>query len=254
VIAGDFDGDGTKEILVQEGTTPTDYALRLFGHDGSLKPFNSPVLTGIPFAMAAADLDHNGKLETILVNYNGTQVLLHVFQPDGTERPGWPVDVSLQNQQFTQSFLAVADFNRDGHEEIVLSRDAALYIFNSDGTLFPGAWPLRSGFFGFGAVVVGDVDGDGFPEIVTSRADFSLGGLKLLAVKSDATILKTWELTGSNGFVSFLYPRRPWATSTRTAPLILPLPTSFRAASRYPESSRFWIRTHRLRQLRTTGH
>ena len=206
VLVGDLDGDGTKEVLVQEGITPSDYVLRLFGHDGAPKPFNAPVLTGIPFAMIAADLDHNGKLETILVNYNGPQVLLHVFQPDGTERPGWPVDVSLQNQQFTQSFLAVADFNRDGHEEIVLSRDAALYVFNSDGTLFPGAWPLRSGFFGFGSVVIGDVDGDGFPEIITSRADFSLGGLKLLAVHSNGTIMKTWELTGSNGFSSFLYP------------------------------------------------
>ncbi len=71
VIAGDFDGDGAKDILVQEGLTSTTYVLRLFNHDGTAKPFNAPVLTGIPFAMAAADLDHNGKLETILANYNG---------------------------------------------------------------------------------------------------------------------------------------------------------------------------------------
>ncbi|MBZ5529918.1 MAG: Ig-like domain repeat protein [Acidobacteriia bacterium] len=206
IMAGDFDGDGAKEIMVQEGLTQADYALRLFNHDGTPKTFNAPVLTGIPFAMVAADLDHNGKLETILVNYNGPQVLLHVFQPDGTERPGWPIDVSLSNQQFTQSFLAVADFNRDGHEEIVLSRDAAIYVFNSDGTLFPGAWPLQSGFIGFGAVVIGDVDGDGFPEIVTSRFDVTLGGPKILAVRRDGTIMKSWELTGPNGFSPFLYP------------------------------------------------
>lgn len=204
VIVGDFDGDGAKEILVQEGLTSTNYALRLFNHDGTPKPFNAPVLTGIPFAMVAADLDHNGQLETILINNNEPQVTMHVFQPDGTERSGWPVDVSTENQQFTPSFIAVADFNHDGHEEIVLSRDAALYIFNSDGTLFPGAWPIRAGFTGFGAVVVGDIDGDGFPEIVTSRSDST--GLNLLAVRRDGTIEKTWALNGANGFAPFLYP------------------------------------------------
>ena len=56
ILAGDFDGDGAKEVLVQEGLTTDTYVLRLFNHDGTPKPFNAPVLTGIPFAMAAADL------------------------------------------------------------------------------------------------------------------------------------------------------------------------------------------------------
>ena len=71
VIAGDFDGDGAKEILVLEGLAFTTYGLRLFNHDGTAKPLDASVLTGVPVAMAAADLDHNGKLETILANYNG---------------------------------------------------------------------------------------------------------------------------------------------------------------------------------------
>ena len=70
VIAGDFDGDGLKDILVLDGPTFTTYALRLFNHDGTPKPFNAPILTGVPAGMAAADLDHNGKLETILVNHS----------------------------------------------------------------------------------------------------------------------------------------------------------------------------------------
>ncbi|HWG88029.1 MAG TPA: Ig-like domain repeat protein [Candidatus Acidoferrales bacterium] len=201
VIVGDFDGDGVKDVLVQEGLTSTTYALRLFNHDGTPKVFNAPILTGIPFAMAAADLDHNGKLETILANYNGSQAKLHVFGPDGSERPGWPVDVSSSNGNFsTLASIAVGDFNRDGHEEIVFSREPGIYLFNSDGTLFPGAWPLPPVFFGYSPVVVGDVDGDGFPEIVTSINDFSSpNGARLLALSSSGTVKKSWLLPGSNG-------------------------------------------------------
>ena len=208
ILVGDFDGDGSKEVLVQEGLTSTTYALRLFGHDGTPKTFNSPVLTGLPFAMAAADLDHNGRLETILYNLNGPQATLHVFQPDGTERPGWPVGVSVPGgNTFAQASLAVADFNRNGREEIVLSRESALYLFNSDGTLFSSAWPLRHpNLIGYGSVVAGDVDGDGFPEIVTSLVDLSAGNPKVLVIRPDGTTEKSWELTGSNGFVAFDYP------------------------------------------------
>jgi Subtilase family/Bacterial Ig-like domain (group 3)/FG-GAP-like repeat len=204
VIAGDFDGDGLKDILVQEGLTSTSYTLRLFNHDGTPKPFNAPELTGVPFAMAAADLDHNGKLETILANYNGflpTQATLHVFQPDGSERPGWPVDVSASNGNGSSlASIAVGDFRRDGHEEIVLARDPSIYLFNSDGTLFSAAWPLPPHFPGYGPAVIGDVDGDGFPEIITTLNDSSAtNGFRLLAIHSDGTLAKSWLLPGSNG-------------------------------------------------------
>jgi subtilisin family serine protease len=202
LIAGDFDGDGLKDVLVQEGLTSTTYVLRLFGHDGTPKPFNAPVLTGLPFAMVAADLDHNGKLETILFNLNGPQATLHVFQPDGSERPGWPVDVSVSGGNFFPSAaIAVGDFNRNGHEEIVLSREGAIYLFNSDGTLFPGAWPLHAKLIGYGAVVIGDINGDGFPEIVTSLVDLFGSTPQLVALKSDGTVAKSWSLIGL-----FAYP------------------------------------------------
>lgn len=203
VLVGDFDGDGAKDVLVVEGLTSTTYVLRLFNHDGTPKIFNAPVLTGTPAAIAAADLDHNGKLEIILANYNGflpTTATLHVLQPDGSERPGWPVDASASNGNgSTMATIAVGDFRRDGHEEIVLAREPGIYLFNSDGTLFPGAWPLPPRFPGYGPAVIGDIDGDGFPEIVTALEDFNaFDGPRLLAIRSDGTVEKSWLIAGSN--------------------------------------------------------
>jgi hypothetical protein len=141
--------------------------LGLFASDGSPRTWSVPILTGIPEAMAAADLDQNGKLETILVCYSGTQTTLHVFQPDGTERTGWPVVLPNPNSS-SQSFLAVGDLNQDGHKEIVYSHETYLYLFKDNGSIFSSAWPLQGGPIGYASVAIGDVDGDGFPEIVTT--------------------------------------------------------------------------------------
>jgi hypothetical protein len=205
IIAGDFDGDGAKEVLVLEGPTFTTYDLRLFNHDGTPKPFNAPILTGVPAGMAAADLDHNGKLETILVNHSdslGTQAAIHVFQPDGSERPGWPVDISASHSSFfSYSGVAVGDLRRDGHEEIVVSNGSGLYIFNPDGTLFSSAWPLTmANSLTYLRPLIADIDGDGLSEIVIPFNDFNSGGLQLRAFHSDGSVLKTWALTGVNNF------------------------------------------------------
>ncbi|HLW54739.1 MAG TPA: Ig-like domain repeat protein [Candidatus Angelobacter sp.] len=203
VIAGDFAGDGSKEVLVIEGLTSTTYGLSLFNHDGTRKPFNTPILTGVPAAMAAADLDHNGKLETILVSHSdflGTQATVHVFQSDGSERAGWPVDITASHSSFYSfSGIAVGDLNRDGHEEIVLSNGSGLYVFNTDGTLFSSAWPVPMvNTTTYLRPLIADINGDGFPEIVVPFDDFNSLSLQLRAFGRDASIVKTWVLTGSN--------------------------------------------------------
>ncbi|HXP47214.1 MAG TPA: VCBS repeat-containing protein, partial [Terriglobales bacterium] len=167
VLAADLNGNGKKELIVQEGLSSTTFTLRLFASDGSPLTWKVPVLSGVPEAMAVADFDHNEKLETILVYYSGAQAIVDVFQPDGTERSGWPISLPNPNQN-SESFLAVGDLNRDGRDEIVFSHETYLYVLNDDGTIFSNAWPLQTTEVGYGCVVIGDVDGDGYPEIVTT--------------------------------------------------------------------------------------
>ena len=220
VLVGDINGDGKKEIVTMEDLSTTTFSLALFANDGSPLSWQVGALAGTPVVMAAADLDNNGKLETIVAANTDTQTFLHVFQPDGTERAGWPLTLFNSNMA-SQSYLAVADLNLDGHKEIVYSHESFLDVFKADGTNFSASWPLQaspaSQSFGFNAVVIGDVDGDGFPEIVTvlntlsSNSDpfFALGSYadqQLLAIRRDGTVSKSWQLNAGNGCWLQFYP------------------------------------------------
>lgn len=220
VLVGDVTGSGKKNIVAMEVLSPTTFSLALLANDGSPLTWQVPSLPGQPDVMASADLDNNGKLETIIAANSDTQTFLHVFQPDGTERPGWPLTLVNSNIN-SESSLAVGDLNHDGHKEIVYSHEAFLYVFNADGTNFSNAWPIQSvgatQSFGYNGVVIGDVDGDGFPEIVTvlntksNNADpyFALGeynSQQLLAIRRDGTISKSWQLNAGHGCWLQFYP------------------------------------------------
>ncbi|HKF20424.1 MAG TPA: S8 family serine peptidase [Candidatus Angelobacter sp.] len=168
VLVGDIQKAGSKQFVVQEGVSSSQFTLGLFAHDGTPIPWAVPVFSGQPLSMVLADLDHNGALETLLVMFDTSlgQFMLHVFQPDGSERPGWPVTLSSAGEF---CYMAVGDLNRDGTEEIVVTvQNVGLFVFEADGTAFPGAWP--QGFVA-GPVAIADIDGDGFPEILYSRYD-----------------------------------------------------------------------------------
>ncbi|HLW55271.1 MAG TPA: S8 family serine peptidase [Candidatus Angelobacter sp.] len=239
VLVGDLNGDGHKEFIGVAGLSNTTFTLDLFAQDGTPLSWAVPTLTGEPFTIVLADLDHNGKLETLVPILDSTtfQTIVHAFQPDGTERPGWPV--TIPGVSFT--YLAVGDLDRDGTEEIVVLIDnVGIFAFEPDGTPFAGL-PLIGSGSNVGPIALGDIDGDGFPEILFTntrvlqtssssaspapagsaslRTDFtarpegvtvtssvgttSAGTLfispVLTAMRRDGTIARTWQLLGAQG-------------------------------------------------------
>jgi subtilisin family serine protease len=168
LAVGDVDGDGNKEILVMEGTSASTFSPRLFHNDGTPLSWAAQTQSGWPDQMVLADLDHNGTLETIFVCGCNSRKEIHVLQPDGTERVGWPV--ILTNSPYTISYIAVGNLKRDGHDEIVVTNSNQLFVLKPDGTSFSAAWPYTASGYGlFGPIALADIDGDGLPEIITSE-------------------------------------------------------------------------------------
>jgi len=168
LFAADIDGDGNREIIVLEGTTASTFTPRLFAHDGTPKTWSAPSYNGYPDQLVLADLDHNGTLETIFTCSCNSQKILHVLQPDGTERAGWPV--TLGTYPYYMTYIAVGDINKDGREEIVISNSNEIVVLEDNGTPFSSHWPIvGTGYTSFGPVVLADINGDGLPEILTSE-------------------------------------------------------------------------------------
>ena len=163
----------------------------------------SAVHESVLSSAAVGDLDRDGTFEVVAAS---TQGKLYVFSASGTLRPGFPVatnpafsDPAIRNEanRLDPGFLAtpaLADLDRDGTLEIIIgSLDRHLYVWRHDGTMQPGfpilmvdrtvtsvngttgqvTWNLvggqPTGSRGTKIVAspaVGDIDGDGFLEIV----------------------------------------------------------------------------------------
>ncbi|MEO8055730.1 MAG: VCBS repeat-containing protein, partial [Acidobacteriota bacterium] len=120
-------------------------------------------------------LDGDGKLEIIIgADYSiGTGGRLHAFRPDGTELPGFPVAMD----QAMSSSPAIGDIDGDGRPEIVigtanyfLNRQHKLYAFHCDGSPVLG-WPVNVDGQVKNAPALGDLDGDGIPDVVATDDD-----------------------------------------------------------------------------------
>lgn len=129
---------------------------------------------------AVADLDSDGKLETIAVSADG---LVHAWNEDGTAVTGWPQEMG----GVARNSPAVADLDNDGKPEVVsASTDGKVYVWNHDGTPMNAAWPhtLSGDYINDGSSpVLADIDNDGQLEIILGLVygpNYQFGGVGAL--------------------------------------------------------------------------
>ncbi|MEK6609159.1 MAG: S8 family serine peptidase [Myxococcota bacterium] len=200
VKMADIDGDGVKEIILADadgqvhairgggGELPGWPALinvypGAFAHAGArafaTKAADPDTRSAMMASPAIDDLDGDGEIEVVASSYDG---YLFVFEPDGSVRSGFPVEVDRALSEVTDgdhilddgffSSPVLADLDGDGALEILAgAMDGWLYAWRADGetqTGFPvllrkpgGELVARS----VSAPAVGDVDGDGALEI-----------------------------------------------------------------------------------------
>ncbi len=171
----DLDGDGAKDIIF--GTRNDSSGLKrlmAIKYDGSDVPgFPRSVSGPIACSPAVADLNNDGMVEIIF--YTGWSSF-YVIQADGTDYPGFPINPGFGVNLSWVTSPAVGDLDGDGQLEIVFADnvtglDSRLIAVDTDvaggtsGDILAG-WPVALPGSSEGSPVIGDIDGDGIPEVI----------------------------------------------------------------------------------------
>ena len=193
--------DGLNTDLASEPTVPSYRAAPAYsaGATGGVDPLVArETLLQSP---GIADLDGDGRAEIVFATFAGT---VYVIDTKGKDLPGWPKRMPLipscpldptkpkperctvVNQNFargTYSAPVLADMNKDGKPEIILSGfDGRIWVYKVDGSVLDG-YPVslespRSKKLAriMATPTVADLNGDGIPEIVSGSNQLIGGG------------------------------------------------------------------------------
>jgi uncharacterized repeat protein (TIGR01451 family) len=171
-----------------------------YGGDGTVLPGWPRVADNfISSPPALADIDGDG-IDEIFIGEEDLRI--HAYRADGSVLPGWPSAYSRVGAQsiFTP---AIADLDGDGVPEVIAATGwstggVGILAHHADGTLVAG-FPVRleQGYVTT-YIAVGDVDGDGAPEIVVVAKDPVFPFAPVLnIIGADGAIKRVIRLTSS---------------------------------------------------------
>jgi VCBS repeat protein/FG-GAP repeat protein len=169
---GDIDGDGKPDLLAGG---------RWFKYNGATRftPTVIDVAQSHP-RIALGDLNGDGRLEVVMVPGDGVgRLKWYERNGDPTKSDAWKGHELLDRDVIHGHSLAVADFNDDGHPDIFCGEmakwtesalqpdhpDATMWLFLGDGKGGFTRTVIATGF-GVHEAKVGDLNGDGRPDIL----------------------------------------------------------------------------------------
>lgn len=162
-ILCNMDSDNDLEIVYNIGFT-----VQAWNFDGTSVPgwpqtVSSYALEGAP---AFGDINGDGQEEIVVTNHGLTSGgFIYAFRKNGTTVPGFPI-----NHGYSTRTPVLANINNSGGLEIIvnkrLSGSGEVWVYSGNGVVYPG-WPKTINHVPASSSAVGDITGDGLPEIVS---------------------------------------------------------------------------------------
>ncbi len=211
VSAGDVDGDGFADILVGvsgwDGDQTDEGAVFLYYGAGAFITESAPSWSAesdVPGAMlghsvtSAGDVDGDG-YDDLLAGASeyanpevgeGAAFLFHGSATGVAASPGWSVESDEDDAYLGTSVAAAGDVNGDGYADVAVGSfqhdggetdegEGRLYLGSPTGLGTTAAWTVESdsagAFFGYSVAGAGDVDGDGYADLIVGAPRYDGG-------------------------------------------------------------------------------
>ena len=170
VAVGDLNGDGKLDLVCDELTANQVSVLLNTGVNGTLGTATTFGTGKGPEGLQLADMNGDGKLDVVVTNFYDNTLSVLLGKGDGT----FGAQTTLATGAAPQE-LVLADLNGDGVLDIlVMARDdnsIDVLFGKGDGlgsVLAPVPYPTGKHP---GWIAVGDVNGDGLPDVVVANSD-----------------------------------------------------------------------------------
>jgi hypothetical protein len=160
----DLDKDGQKEIIFvaldYDGIANPPLYLYVLNNDGTNFPNFPKGYNELIHDVASGDVNGDGFLEIAL----RMAFSFDIIDRFGNSLPGFPVSYS-DGDVFPIKFISLYDLDNNGKLEIIVSKNNNVSVYNYDGSLRSG-WPRYIPGRANYNPAIGDIDGDGYSEII----------------------------------------------------------------------------------------
>jgi outer membrane protein assembly factor BamB/fibronectin type 3 domain-containing protein len=198
VAMGDLDGDGKPDIVMTNYENNTFSVLRNTSTLGSITASSfAPRVdftTGInPMGIAINDLDGDGKPDVVVSNFAGNLSVFRNTGSSGSITFAPKLDVTALTGQST---VAIGDLDADGKPDVIKTNNGqnTFSVFRNTSVTGSISFAARvdfSGGYNLRSVAVGDLDGDGKPDLAIIKVD-----------SARVSVFKNTSSTGSIAFAS----------------------------------------------------
>ena len=172
VLIGDMNNDGKLDLVVAGAQARSITVIEGKGNGQFGAALSNTTVAEPPGEMALGDLNGDGKLDVAITSHDSYGVMLLTGDGKGglAIAPGSPIVMKLGQHPHTHG-LAVADINRDNKLDLITcnnaDNDISLALGDGRGnfTRAPQSFPVGPSPYPF---AVGDVNNDGWPDIVAT--------------------------------------------------------------------------------------